>query len=421
VSPIRGLTDRGADFPEIGRIRKGGEVEEGSRKPGPDLDYFRVDFEDEEKHMADRLLEIAGPAPKELPIHLPLNRVEDVWDAWIEGYTAGGLVYRSNGNGPAEVAAGETGVVFWRDPLSGDTLVRNGLALRDLSLPDGTQVKAGKPVHCVAQSGHAVGQYEGADGSRHELLATPRGRLKVMIRGLNRFAYLMLTTGSQHDIANISAQLAGLEIIQHEARLPGLAGIPLILRRRSKEISVPRKIDGKVKRVRMVKSLISIEADPEWAEVKYLAMMEAATPTIVEGHFVELPEQAGPHPDWETGEPTAADGSAEPASEPTAKVGKPQPSGRPLPAGEPTAGQRSFTAAQVEALLKWGITTDKTAAAQILGRSPWANISRSMKRTEVEAWCRAYARAIAGGVPEDAAADAATKEIAELAGGASAD
>lgn len=414
---IKGLTDRGADFPEIGRIRKGGEVEEGSHKPGPDLDYFRVTFEDAEKHMADRLLEIAGPAPKELPIVLPFNRVEDVWDAWIEGYTAGGLVYRSNGNGPAEVAAGEPGIVFWRDPLTGDTLVRNGLALRDLSLPDGTQVKAGAPVHCIARDGHAVGQYEGADGNRHELLATPTGRLKVMIRGLKRFAYLMLVTGSQHDIGNISAQLAGLEIIQREARMPGLAGIPLILRRRPKEISTPRKANGKVKRVRQVKSLISIEADPEWAEAKHLAMMEAATPAFIEGHFIELPEHTGPHPDWE---PAEGDGSPEPETAARAEAPKAETAKRPLPKGEPTSGQRSFTAAQVEAVVKWGVAKDKPEAAQILGRSPWADLAVSMKRSEVEAWCRAYGRAVAAGAVGDAAADTAMKEIAELVGGTSA-
>lgn len=229
--PIKGLTDRPAQFPEIGRIRKGGpKTEEGHM--GKDLDYFRVEF-DEEEVRAQKMFNEAYPhQPKELNIYLPFNSIDENFEAWRERYVAGGLIHRCDGE-----------YTVYQINKEGNTMVVDG---EPKTLCD-QEVSKCKPV----------------------------GRLKVLLAELPRLAYMTVLTSSIHDIVNLSRQLEA--ILQINGRL---AGVPLKLRRRNAKISTPSGTNGK--RARRVKSLLSIEADPGWVERKLLAMKAAATPQLSE-------------------------------------------------------------------------------------------------------------------------------------------
>lgn len=267
--PIKGLTDRGVAFPQIGNIRKGGKkvqaVNKATGKPrvnergdpvmiqGPDLAYFRVEFDEREVEALEKFNQLYPDGkPTALTILLPFDQIDRVWNPWREAYVAGALLHRCDGEY----------VNYAIDPVTGEVVIKNGL---DAS---------GKPVKCNLHS----------DPNKAKR-CKPTGRLHVIIPELKRLAYLVVHTTSIHDIANISDQLAAIR----EMNGGHIAGIPLILRRRPIEISTPSGENGK--RARRVKSLISIEADPEWVSRKIGQMRLAAMPQLAQ---IVAPVDAGP-------------------------------------------------------------------------------------------------------------------------------
>lgn len=259
--PIRGLTDRAASFPEIGQVRKGAPKPEDGKKPGADLKWFRVEFDERETVSAAAFLRQYGDKPTEIDILLPFNSVEENFDAWREAYVAGALIHRCDGER----------IWYELDPRTGERVI-----------------VAGEPNR----------KCDGLLGCK------PTGRLKVLVPQLQRLAYLTVMTTSVHDIMNLSRQLEALLQINGK-----LAGVPLKLRRRPVMISTPSGSDGK--RARREKWLLSIEADPAWVKAKLLAMKAAALPG--NGLGDEIPLLEAPHdpeddergPDWgevDTGE-----------------------------------------------------------------------------------------------------------------------
>ena len=181
--PIKGLTDRGLAFPEIGQIRKGKKVTKKRKDKSEytvpvDLKYFRVLFDEQEVDSAELFLEKYGEEPDQINIILPFNEIERCWDAWLEAYTAGRMVARSDG----EI------FTYLIDTDTGEILVRNG--------------KPGSP--------YTEGQTVGKDSKGKDIYCRPVGRLKVIIPELARAAFLTVNTTSVHDIHNISSQLAGM-------------------------------------------------------------------------------------------------------------------------------------------------------------------------------------------------------------------
>lgn len=247
--PIKGLTDRGLAFPEIGQIRKGGK--KGKNMPGKDLTYFRVEFGETEQKAQEKFSAAYGAEPKAIRIILPFNEIERMWDAWLEAYTAGRMVARSDGEF----------IVYAVDSKTGKIAVKNGI---DLS--------TGQP------RVHPEDNVAGFDYKNNPVLFKHTGRLKVIVPELERAAYLILMTTSKHDIMNISAQLEAFQTLNGGQ----LAGIPFILRRSPKMISVP-KDDGQS--VRMKKWMISIEADPSWVKARLAALRQSALP---EASMLEL-------------------------------------------------------------------------------------------------------------------------------------
>jgi hypothetical protein len=244
--PIKGLTDRGLSFPEIGQIRKGTK-EERKREDGSsyeipvDLKYFRVKFDQKEVESEQRFRQIYGMEPQEINIILPFNEIEKCWEAWLEGYTKGRLVARSDGEK----------FIWLVDTDTGAVKVRNGQPY--------LEYQEGKPV--------------GKDFEGKPVYCKPVGRLTIIVPELERAAYMTLSTTSIHDIANISSQLEAFKRINHGV----IKGIPLVLRRRPKKISIPNP-KKKGQKIRMEKWLLSIEADPAWVRAKLMEVKTLALP-----------------------------------------------------------------------------------------------------------------------------------------------
>lgn len=246
---IKGLTDRGLSFPQIGNVRKGGKKEKRTDKngreyeiQGKDLTYFRVEFDEKEAQSAALFLEKYGNQPTEINFVFPFNEIERCWEAWLEAYTAGRMVARSDGEY----------FTYW--------------------LGDKGEVKV---LGGVDENGAKVPHTEivGKDYKGNPVKMRPVGRLRIVIPELQRLAYLVVHTTSKHDIINISEQLEGIKTINGGR----LVGIPLVLRRRPRMISTPDPSD-KSKRMRREKWLLSIEADPEWVKAKLMEVKRAALP-----------------------------------------------------------------------------------------------------------------------------------------------
>jgi hypothetical protein len=241
---IKGLTDRGMSFPEIGSIRKGAAKDPNGKAPGKDLTYFRIDIDAEEEKRHGTLTKFVntyGQTPNAITVLLPFDDIDKVWDAWREKYSAGAMIHRCDGEM----------VKYSINPTTGERVVINGLRV-DNGQAQPCQIQhLPKPQCCI-----------------------PVGRLKVIIPALNRLAYFVVHTTSIWDVISISEQLEAIKNLNGGH----IAGVPLTLKRTPREISTPSGSDGK--RARRVKYLISIEADPSWVEQKILALNSAAMPQI---------------------------------------------------------------------------------------------------------------------------------------------
>lgn len=218
--PIKGLTDNGAAFPRIGELRKGG-VKSDPKRPGPDLDYFR--FTSSVPGVENRFGSIYGKEPQSVNVFLPYHTTEENFEAWKEAWVAGGLQHRCDGE-------------FVTVTQQGGQYVK---------LPHG---KMQCPGGCKQV-----------------------GRLKIIIPELGRLAYVVALTTSIWDISEVHSNLAA-----YEALRGSLQGIPFVLSRVPRMISVPGT-DGK--RVRREKWLWHIEADAHWVSAQLGVMQRQALPS----------------------------------------------------------------------------------------------------------------------------------------------
>jgi len=223
--PIKGLTDRRElAFPKIGDIRKGA-AKTDERRPGKDLTYFRYVPVEGEEEAAAKFAELYGDEPREIDVMLPFAEVDRNFEAWQEEYTAGALQHRCDG---------ET-CVLWRD--------------------DAGELHH-EPKPCPG-------------GCR------PVGRLKVVVYGLRRLAYVVAHTTSKWDIVELTENLEALSRLTGN----GVNGIPLVLKRRPRKVSTP---SSNGKRARREKWMLSIEADPEWVDAQIAHMKLLSTPGVTD-------------------------------------------------------------------------------------------------------------------------------------------
>lgn len=105
----------------------------------------------------------------------------------------------------------------------------------------------------------------------------PNAMLIVLLRDVPRLAYYQIATTSIHNIVELTQQLNtcldNLEKITGKRRL---TGVPFILKRLSREISVPKPNgDG---RMRMKKYLLQLEIDSQWVMNLFAAQRQLADP-----------------------------------------------------------------------------------------------------------------------------------------------
>jgi hypothetical protein len=240
MARISGLDEREEEYPCIGAIRKG--AAKGDNRPGKDLHYFRLDFDKNEKALAESVAKKHGENPDRLDILLPPFPLHEVWSVFNEFYVGSVLVHRCDPN---------------------KNIVLKDLDPRTLE-PRKLTDESGLPRICTG--------YRLTDKNNNVHEEKSECRLKIMLRGTGRPAYLLVRSHSVNDAVNIERQLKALLATQRLLGKSDLSGIPLVLKRVPK--MVPAMINGK--RTRVEKYLISIEADESWyAEVEKVLAQRA--------------------------------------------------------------------------------------------------------------------------------------------------
>jgi len=234
--PIYGLTDRGLAFPCIGKIRKGAKKTKET-EPGRDLDHFRVEFDAGEDTTAEIFRKFYGDEPRTINfIFPPHSEMEDIASFWLEAYTAGRMVARSDGK-----------VYTYRiDTNTGEIMTLNGI-----------NKTTGK--EDIYDPGIPAGYYESKKrNSQVPIFCKPVGRMKLVIPELRRAAWLLASTTSVHDCINLSSQIQA-----YMTDYGNIANIPFVLKRTPRMISTP-SLEDPTKKVRREKWLLSIEVNPSW-------------------------------------------------------------------------------------------------------------------------------------------------------------
>lgn len=224
---IKGLTNRGADFLQIGKLFKGDKKQKKQGEKGEyeifgkELDYWR--FESDIPIIKEAFDKAFPGKPRDLPVYLPFATRDENWMTCKEAYTSGAMQHRCDG---------ETCSV-WLDMKTG-TYKTTPIPCPTLAMTDTERKRNG----CVNI-----------------------GRLKVFIPALGELGFVTMETHSINDIVRLDTWLAGYASMSST----GLRNIPFSLYRYEKAISTPR--DGK--RVRTNKWLVGLKPDSSWSQ-KYL-------------------------------------------------------------------------------------------------------------------------------------------------------
>lgn len=278
--PIAGMTNRGLAFPQIGVIKKGSPKEKRSKDgreyeiQGKDLKHFRVEFDAAEERIKQIFENTYGKEPTQMRVTFPFNEIDRVWDAWLEAYTANRLIARSDGER----------IIYWRDGK--EKLVKDGIAqvTREMKIWKKVDGLHTEPLVVSLHEGEPTPYIENMVFHRTEktlVEAKPVGRLRVVLPELKRLGYLVLQTTSINDIIAIggpeSGELGAIKMLCDNLNLP-LAGVPMILRRKPKDIAYT---DKNGKSAKMTRWLVHIEADPIYVESVLERMQKLAMPAPV--------------------------------------------------------------------------------------------------------------------------------------------
>jgi hypothetical protein len=239
---IKGLTDGsspGAGLPLVARLYKGEPKPADGRRPGRDLDFFRVEFEDRFGELRDTWAALYGDKPTEFaPCFFANPTADEAFSSWYEAWRASGLMRRCDGDGQ----------VLWFDERTGHFMRARQPCLK----PD-----------CDCR---------------------PVGRLNVLlpefVEAAGVLGFVALTTHSVHDILTIWRYLADIE------RMYGrLTGVPFALGREKKQVSAPKTgPDGQRtgERIKITRSMLYIHVLPEFMSSHLIpalsGMQKAAEP-----------------------------------------------------------------------------------------------------------------------------------------------
>lgn len=217
--PIRGLTDTytpGAGLPLVGRLYKG-DVKPDEKRPGKDLDYFRVEFGPQYAGLRELWNSLYGQHPVEFqPVYFAGHTAAETFSTWQEEWGSAGLKVRCDGEKQ----------VLWYDD-----------AARKF-------------------------QHDRLPCRQPQCRCKPTGRLHLLLPEFIELSgvlgYMTLTTHSLYDILAVDRYLKDIERLQ---TIQGntLAGVPFVLGRAKREVSVTTKDkQGAPKRIKQAKNLLYI-------------------------------------------------------------------------------------------------------------------------------------------------------------------
>jgi len=268
---IKGLQTDRPGLPRAGIIRLG--YKKTVNKGGRDVSY-PVEADHFVLTDAPGVVEALGQdKPTELNIYFPFDLVDLVFPSYMQHWIAGGLVCRGDGEH----------IIYAIDPTTGKQTVRDGLAL--VNHREGKQdYTAGCVMACPGV---------GRDLYPKCIQCKPNAMLIVLLRDVPRLAYYQIATTSIHNIVELTQQLNtcldNLEKITGKRRL---TGVPFILKRIARDISVP-KPNGEG-RMRTKKYLLQLEIDSEWVMNLFAAQRQLADPMRLSLPAPTPPEMPAP-------------------------------------------------------------------------------------------------------------------------------
>jgi len=261
--PIKDLQTAEYGFPEAGRIRLGiKKVNKKGVEYPVETDYFVLSD-------AMDLVPHYGQQPKELLVFLPYQERDRNFRAFYELFKTGGLYCQGDGE-----------FINWQiDPAgSGETVIRDGHVIQKYTEENGESYADGSQVPCSGRNRKDMPLYQRCTNCRARailfvLIRDPKDPLKLVG---NRLAYYRISTGSIHNIIGLTESLNTFAYLAAGFR-KGLAGIPLILRRTERTMSVNTKNkDNVTTRSQVTKHFLAFEADPIWSEVASLSIAAQA-------------------------------------------------------------------------------------------------------------------------------------------------
>lgn len=195
--------------------------------------------------------------PVELKIFFPFDDVNLVFPNFMQFWQASSLVCRGDGEQ----------ILYAIETSTGRVKVRDGIALNDF-IESREEIKAGQVMPCP-----------GPDRNRYPKCQNckPNAMLIVLLRDVPRLAYWQISTTSIHNIVDLTKQLNMIKAtIGHLTGTERLTGVPFILKRVKRTISVPKGKDSG--RQRVEKWFIQLEIEPDWVMRMMTAQRRLADP-----------------------------------------------------------------------------------------------------------------------------------------------
>jgi hypothetical protein len=254
---IKGLQTDQPGLPRAGIIRLGYKVDTGKKDRNGNPLMRPVEAPHFVLTDAPGLAEALGTSePTELKIYFPFDSIDLVFPAFMQFWQASSLVCRGDGEQ----------IIYAIDPQTGKAKVRDGLALYDFT-------EGGK--------NYSTGEFMACPGTDRNLYpkcahCKPNAMLIVLLRDVPRLAYYQIATTSIHNIIDLTKQLTNIrDTLTNIIGVPKLTGVPFILKRIKRKISVPKGENG---RQRVEKYFLELEIDPDWVLKMLVAQRRLADP-----------------------------------------------------------------------------------------------------------------------------------------------
>lgn len=243
--PIRGLTTEntfGAGLPCIAKLYKGDEKPEDGRRPGKDLNYFRVEFEPQFESLLPTWTDLYGEEPTEFGhVFLAAATVDEAFQSWKEEWNASQtLLHRCDG---------DYQVMWWSDAAQ-----MYSKAKMPCESPVDPKTGMASEPKCGCKS---VGRLS---------LILPEF---IQVSGI--LGYVSVSTHSLNDILTVYRYLSDIQRIYGQ-----LTGVPFIFGRASREVSAPKQVktgNGEYAnkgRIKVTKSLFYLHVEAEFTQQRLL-------------------------------------------------------------------------------------------------------------------------------------------------------